>query len=919
MTKVILNKIEIKNFKGVASAEIDFDSKETILEAENGCVDCDTEFFNGKQWKKISQWKPQDKVLQFNIDGTANLVKPIKYHKYKCETLTEIKTYNETVNQCVCNNHRMIYVTDKDIIREKLAGDLIQILNEKHRFGARIIPFFRYSGQGIPLTDAEIKLCIACSAEGNKPCKNDYWRINLKKQYKKDNLEKILTECNILFKKKKYNKDLSFDTYLFHFDKGFKKFPVSWYQATQEQMRLIGEELVLWDGTVSNKKAKIYRTTLKDNADFVQFLYSSQGKRTSIKIDDRIGQGYGIDGKYKRKSICYEVHQCTKTSLINLKNSKGIIVNEYKTKDGFKYCFSVPSGMLVLRRGNSINITGNCGKSSIKNAFEWALCQNVADVLPMLNNKEIPHLETSVVVKLTINGYDYTLERQSKGKYLVNEETGTENKITNESKYFIDGMEMKEKDYKEKIASLLSNGVFENLQMLTDKEYFNTDTTKFKWTDRRKILFEMCGVKDATQELIMKPQYAPIRDYIVKGNATSDVKSMLTKAKKGYKDQQVKNNILIEQKVKENAVFLETDYEQVEKDLQGLQEKHKALLSASNAEQQTETLKALQNKILEYTREKSVLENAELMEKTKLRTLMQSLFNEAQNLKLEFDVEKDNYQRLDSGLKVGDTCPTCHQKIEKIDEQHNKEQAELIEKSKIKLEKLKENYTLKKAEFEETKQKLDNFVSDARIKELETLLISTKTALEQTKGEDLNNLSAKEIIALEGQISALTKKLRDKEYIDINNKNIAMWKDANKSLADQIIDIEKKETALANFMKEQTDLVVKTVNDHFSNGVSWALYNETYKNGEGGIEEDCVCMLNGKRYSSLSMGEKNKANLEVVKTLQEYYGVELPVFFDNAETTSIDYNFDGQIIKLFAKKGAKLENVVKIEDIYKGE
>ena len=511
-------------------------------------------------------------------------------------------------------------------------------------------------------------------------------------------------------------------------------------------------------------------------------------------------------------------------SNIEIKNFKGLASANIKFDD--------KETVLTAENGS--------GKSTIKNAFEWVLCQNVQDVLPRLNNKEIPRLETSVIVKLLVNDFEFTLERQNKSKYLVNQEDGTEHKISNESKYFIDGMEFKEKDYKEKIAEMFSNGVFENLQMLTDKEFFNTDTTKFKWTDRRKILFEMCGVRDATQELIMKPQYSPIRDYILKGNATSDIKSMLTKAKKGYKDQQVKNNILIEQKVKENAELLQTDFDKVETELKTLQERHKMLLSASNAEQQAEQLKSLQNKILELTREKSVLENAELMERTKMRTLMQALFNEAQNFKLEFDVEKDNYQRLDNGLKIGDTCPTCHQKVEKVDEQHNKEQADLIEKSKIKLQELKDNYLKKKQEFEETKQKLDDFKTDARINELETMLISTKTALEQAKGQDLNNLSVQEITALETQISGLTKTLRDKEYIDKNNVNITMWKESNKSLADKIMEIEKQEYALTAFVKEQTDLVVKTVNDRFSNGVSWALYNETYKNGEGGIEEDCV-------------------------------------------------------------------------------
>ena len=36
----------------------------------------------------------------------------------------------------------------------------------------------------------------------------------------------------------------------------------------------------------------------------------------------------------------------------------------YKTVDGYQYCFSVPSTMLVLRRNNKIFITGNTGKSS---------------------------------------------------------------------------------------------------------------------------------------------------------------------------------------------------------------------------------------------------------------------------------------------------------------------------------------------------------------------------------------------------------------------------------------------------------------------------------------------------------------------------------------------------------------------------
>ena len=38
----------------------------------------------------------------------------------------------------------------------------------------------------------------------------------------------------------------------------------------------------------------------------------------------------------------------------------------FESKDGFMYCFSVPSGVLVLRRNNRVFVTGNCGKDPSK-------------------------------------------------------------------------------------------------------------------------------------------------------------------------------------------------------------------------------------------------------------------------------------------------------------------------------------------------------------------------------------------------------------------------------------------------------------------------------------------------------------------------------------------------------------------------
>lgn len=567
------------------------------------------------------------------------------------------------------------------------------------------------------------------------------------------------------------------------------------------------------------------------------------------------------------------------------------------------------------------------GKTTVKNAFEWLLCQNVTDVLPMLNNKEIPNLVTNVEAILEINGFTYCLARTSKGKYQLNQETGVMNKITNESTYTIDEIELKEKDYKAKLADLLGNGTFENLQILTDKDFFNTDTIKFKWTDRRKILFEICGVKNAVQEIVKKDKYESIREYIVKGYATSDIKSMLTKEKKGYKDTQAKNNILIEQKTKEITELSAIDFEAVDKELKTAKTKLNKILSSSKKENQAEQINELQNELLKLNKEKSQLEMKDLNEQNALRTFLNTTYNECQNLKLQYQIELDKLNaivnsRIDDDVET--ICPTCHRPYDEEQQTKAKEEVEALIAENIKLtekqgkivEELNEKYHNKKLQFDQTKEKIDNFKPSAEIKEVQDRILDTQKALQSAKATDLNNLSGEQKTALETQISSLERELAKQTFIEKAKLDIQSWKNENKSIADKIINVEKRERTLNEYVREQTDTIIETVNEKFTNGISWTLYKEIYKNGEGGIEEDCVCMYNNKRYSSLSMGEKNIANLEVIKVLQDYYGVKLPIMCDNQETVTIPYNTDSQIIEFYAQKGARLENVVKIEEIH---
>lgn len=342
-----------------------------MLNGSAGCVDCDTEFFNGSGWKKISDYKEGDMVLQYNEDGTANLVYPINYIKQSQKQLWHFET-KYGLDQCLSDNHTVVYITSRGNIKRRTFKDICNIHNSCG-FKGKFITSFKYNGKGIDLSDNIIRLMIAIFADGSfysdydkrYKCYNRV-RFHLKKQRKKERLEEILNNLNIKYDKKE---SFAYGYHDYYFDAPFrcKHYPKEWYNCSEEQLNIIADEVMNWDGEY--KKQNRYSTTNKNDADFIQWVFTSLGYRTSILINDRTGNMYKTCGKtYKRKSKEYSVSY-TNRNLISMctdkrKNSTMTKIEPYKTIDGYEYCFTVPSHMLVLRRNNKIFVTGNCGKSA---------------------------------------------------------------------------------------------------------------------------------------------------------------------------------------------------------------------------------------------------------------------------------------------------------------------------------------------------------------------------------------------------------------------------------------------------------------------------------------------------------------------------------------------------------------------------
>lgn len=343
------------------------ENKVTVVTGSAGCVDCDTEFFNGYKWKRIADWEPGDKVLQYNPDGTATLVTPERYIKHPSEKLNLVQT-KYGIDMCVSDDHTIIYQTQKKNLAHRPFSEVAEMhANSVQGFAGKFYTSFIYDGEGLPLNDWEIKMMCAVICDGSflTLSPNSNWcRFHIKKERKKEKLQELFAEGGVEYREHQSAAE-GYTDFGFYAPIRTKIFTKEWYKASQHQLRIICDNILFWDGCEDGIR-KRFSANNKENAEFVQFAFTACGYKAVLDARDRRGQ---IRGKYVRKSIDYGV-SITKRNMVTIGGfhpnspSKTKIV-PYTPIDGMEYCFTVPSHMWVSRRNGKIVITGNCGKSSV--------------------------------------------------------------------------------------------------------------------------------------------------------------------------------------------------------------------------------------------------------------------------------------------------------------------------------------------------------------------------------------------------------------------------------------------------------------------------------------------------------------------------------------------------------------------------
>lgn len=362
-----------EQLKGIYSV---LENQVTVVVGSAGCVDCDTEFFNGTQWKRIADYKKEDKVLQYNKDGSTNLTYPIRYIKLPCEKMWNFKT--SRIDQCLSDDHLLLYLNRNDKLSTMLMKDFVEKQNKnKHGFQERFITSFIYDGAISEYTDDELRFIVAFQADG-KFISNNTIGFHFHKDRKKDRIINLLNKMNITYKysydeKEKHTIYIKTTPNLKNIC--LKEFPNNFVNYSFKQKQVIIDELKHWDSNIINDNLFVYYSNNLKNIQIIQFVVHSINKRGIIGIDDRVGC-FKNNSNHKYKNINYRLNISNRNTCrltIDSKKTNKTKIEEYKTKDGYKYCFSVPSEMLVLRRNKKIFVTHNCGKTSLVTGMLKAL------------------------------------------------------------------------------------------------------------------------------------------------------------------------------------------------------------------------------------------------------------------------------------------------------------------------------------------------------------------------------------------------------------------------------------------------------------------------------------------------------------------------------------------------------------------
>lgn len=290
------------------------------------CVSGDTKFFNGKVWKRVDQYNPGDKVLQYNpVTKEGELVDPIKYiHKQDDEAFYEVKGSGDTM--VVSENHDVVYADDETgELKKAKTKDLFREISDDEANVVQIPVCCVIKDSEYSVHETEDTLCSIANGVSLNKVSSDYLKLD--------------ENGSVFFDEKVFNLDYESRKTLLT----LLRVGVDIYVNMRTE-KLAKQVCMLWNMT--------YTVGMITTSESNEYFGCDCTENTYVlrNCDGYTGKGSSLD--------CIEYYR-------DSKEDYKVVTSDDEVSYGYsfldKYCFEVPSHMLYLRRGDTCFVTGNCG------------------------------------------------------------------------------------------------------------------------------------------------------------------------------------------------------------------------------------------------------------------------------------------------------------------------------------------------------------------------------------------------------------------------------------------------------------------------------------------------------------------------------------------------------------------------------
>lgn len=612
--------------------------------------------------------------------------------------------------------------------------------------------------------------------------------------------------------------------------------------------------------------------------------------------------------------------------------------------------------------GETTNIFGAnaSGKTTIMDAFCWLMFNKDSsgsekfNIRPLGNDgKTIDNIDISVEATLDIDGAAVTLQKVQKQNWVKKRGADVVALQGNVNTYEIDSFPASEKEFKEKIASIIPEDLF---KLLSDPRAF----TSLPWKKQREILLKFISeITDVDVLAKNEAEYAPVAEEVLAAGvekATEKAKKAMIKLKDLQKelparideaskslaqvpelsDLELQRNALNEQleavkkqrddtsEVYKAVAEIQAEIMQTKLDIGGIESRANESLNERrrevrrlHSELESKGYDLFQERKRKESELKSLQES--LKEKEQLRASLGEKWKAAKAmtmdesmtvcglcgqslpadriLKIRADFEENKASMIGKILKDG-----CNVK-EKIDEM-NAKVAALESAIEIAKKEWNDNASKTSKAYEDMtsiptsvdiSENQEYQALQAKLSNLEAQLGNMDTGENLKKQLEIRERGIREELgAVNRQFAALESNERIHERIE-------ELKAKQKEIGQKVADQEQKIFLLEKFSRIKMDMLADGINSKFGI-VSFKLFEMQIN---GGMKDTCEMMVDGVPYSSLNSAAKMQAGLDAIVALSKLYDVSVPVWLDNRESVSEIPEIDGQVINLFVSADDK--------------